>query len=176
MDKLMEYFVKNPEKEFYVRELAKLVKKAPTTVSTYLKKYKKDGILESEHKFNHLLFKANTNSSKFKQLKLNYNINLLYASGLIEYIINEFNHPEAIVLFGSFSKAQNIANSDIDLLVITPLKKDLNLKKYEKILGHEIQLFVHSDKEIKKMREKNKGLVNKWINGIILDGFWEMLK
>ena len=37
MDKeLLNYFFENPEKEYYVRELAKLINKSPTTISKYL--------------------------------------------------------------------------------------------------------------------------------------------
>jgi len=45
------------------------------------------------------------------------------------YIINQFNEPEAIILFGSYYKAENIKKSDIDLLVISPIKKELKLNE-----------------------------------------------
>lgn len=174
MDKLLNFFIKESEKEFYVRQLSKLLNKSPTTISKNLKEYKKKGILNSEKKFNHLLFKANTQSKEFKQLKLNYNINLLNDSGLIDYLIKEFNHPQAIVLFGSFAKAENTSQSDIDLLIINPSKKQINLNNFEKKLQNPIQLFIYSKDEIEKMKQKNKELLNNFINGIILNGFWEV--
>ena len=99
-----------------------------------VKKFEEKGILKSEKKFNHLLFKANTQNKKFKQFKLNYNLNLLHDSGLINHLIKEFNHPEAIILFGSFAKAENISSSDIDLLIVSSVKKEINLRKFEKQL------------------------------------------
>ena len=80
-------------------------------------------------KLNHLLFKANVENKKFKQLKLNYNLNLLYNSGLIDYLIKELNYPEAIILFGSFAKAENNSASDIDLLIISSSKKYVHKNK-----------------------------------------------
>ena len=171
---LLESFIREPEKEFHIRQISKLLKKSPTTISRYLKEFEKKGILNSEKKLGHLLFRANTENNNFKQLKLNYNLNLLYDSGLVDSLIKEFNHPEAIILFGSFAKAENILKSDIDLLIISPMKKELNLDKFEKKLGYKIQIFVHSNKEIAQMREKNKELLNNWINGIIIHGFWEV--
>ncbi len=142
MDKILESFIKNPEKEFYVRQIAKLEKKSPTTISKYLKEFEKKNILKSEKKLNHLLFRANTKNPKFKQLKLNYNLNLINDSELLDYLIRQFNYPKAIILFGSFSKAEDIPISDIDLFIVSTYKKEINLKKYEKILNHKIQIFV----------------------------------
>ena len=176
MDKLLEYFIKEPEREFHVRELAKLVKKSPTTVSKYLKKAKKEDVLISRKKLNHLLFKANTKNQSFKDIKLSFNIKNLRSSGLITYLEDEYNYPEAIILFGSFGKAEDIPRSDVDLLVISPVKKEINLQEYEKILGHKIQLFIYSKSEIEKMKMKNKELLNNFINGIVLEGFWELFR
>ena len=47
MDDIIKIFINNPEKEFYVREIAKIMKVSPTTISKYLKKYKREGILIS---------------------------------------------------------------------------------------------------------------------------------
>lgn len=170
---ILAYFFEEPEKEFYVRELAKLLKKSPTTISKYLEIMKKEQLLISSKKFNHLLFKAEVNR-KFKDLKLNYNLSLIRDSGLLDYIKETFNYPEAIVLFGSFAKAENIKKSDIDILIVSPAKKKLNLGNFEKKLGHEIQIFVYSGKELSSM--KNKELLNSFINGIVLEGYMEVAK
>src|SRR3989344_7476314 len=108
MDKIIEFFIKEPEKEFHVRQISKLLKKSPSTISKYLKRYKKEGILKSEEKLNHLFFKANTENRCFKQKKLYYNIDEINKSDLIDFLGREFNQPEAIILFGSFAKAENI--------------------------------------------------------------------
>jgi predicted nucleotidyltransferase len=172
---MLDYFFKEPEREFHVREIAKLVKKSPTTVSKMLKRFVKEKILISEKRLNHLLFKANNEEREFKQLKLNYNIKLLYKSGLIDYLVEELNYPEAIILFGSFAKAENISRSDIDLFIVSPVKKMLDLQKFENKLGHEIQIFVHSKKEIENLKKTSVELLNNVLNGKILYGFWELL-
>jgi len=174
MDNILNFFIKEPEKQFHIRQISKLLGKSPTTISKYLKELKEKNILKSEKKLNHLLFKANVENKKFKQLKLNYNLNLLYGSGLIDYLVKELNYPEAIILFGSFAKAENSSVSDIDLLIISPSKKDIKLTNFEKRVGHKIQIFIHSKKDIEKIKEKNKELLNNWINGITLYGFWEV--
>ena len=176
MDKIIESFVKEPEKEFHVRELSKILKKSPTTISKYLKKAEKEGVLISEEKLNHLFFKVNLNNTQFKQLKLNYNISLLNKSGLVNYLEKEFNHPEALILFGSFAKAENTKKSDVDILIITPNKKNIDLKYFEKKIGNPIQLHLYSNKDIEVMKMKNRNLLNNFINGILLSGYWELFK
>lgn len=175
MDKILEIFLNDSESEFHVRGISKKLRISPTTVSKYLKKLKEEKILLSEERFNHLLFKANTKNRIFIQKKINYNLENLFKSGIISYI-NENLYPNAIVLFGSYSRGENNLNSDIDLLVIGASKKEIKLENFEKKLGHKIQLFIYKKEELEKMAEKNKELVNSWINGIVLDGFFEVLR
>ena len=176
MDKILEPFLKNIRKEFHVRELARIMKKSPTNISKYLKKYEKKGIIKSERKLNHLFFRANTQNIEFKHLKLFYNVKIIYDSGLIDFLIKEFNHPEAIILFGSFARAEDIESSDIDICMISPNKEDSELDKFEKKLKHKIQLFVLSRKDIERMKEKNKELLNNILNGINLEGYLEVFR
>ena len=175
MDKLLHSFFENSEKEYHIRELAKIVGKSPTTMSKYLDNLKRQGVLESNRKFNHLFYKAADNF-KFKDLKFNYNIKKIRDSGLIEYLVENYNHPEVISLFGSFRKAENFSESDIDLLIISPLKKELNFDKFEKKLGHKIQIFSYTKQSIEEMKIKNKELLNNFVNGYILYGYWEIFK
>lgn len=170
---IIKYFVENPERWFHVRELAKITKNSPTTLSKYLKEMKKGDLLISERKFNHLFFKANNESSTFKDRKLFFNLEKIRKSGVIGHL-KEIYQPEAIVLFGSFRKAENIEKSDIDLLVITPSKKEIKLDRYEKKLRHSIQLFLFSKKKLEEMKVKNKELLNNLLNGISLEGYWEV--
>jgi len=176
MNNILEFFIREPEREFHLRGLAKLAKKSPTTVSKYLELLRKEGLLKSKRKLNHLLFKANTENPLFRETKLCYNLKTLRNSGIIEYLNEEFNEPEAVILFGSYAKAQDTPASDIDILVVTTIKKDVGLKKFEKLLGHPIQLFLHSNSEIDKMKTKNKELLNSWVNGIVVSGYWELFR
>lgn len=174
MNNIIEYFIKEPNREFYVRELAKIAKKSPTTISKYLNNLKKEKLLTSGKKFNHLLFKANTENPAFKEFKIGHNLKAIRDSGLIEYLNNIFNNPKTILLFGSFRKGEDIPNSDIDIMILTPIKKEIDCSKFEKILGHKIQLFLNSREDIERMKIKNKELLNNFINGIVIEGLWEV--
>ena len=86
----------------------------------------------------------------------------------------QYHEPEAMILFGSYAKGEDGPRSDIDLLIITPLKKEQELKRFEKRLGRPIQLFLKSREDVEKMKIKNKELLNNWINGIVIEGYWEV--
>lgn len=174
MDKLLAVFIKEPERAFHVRELAGIVKKSPTTISTHLKRHQKKGILVSERKLNHLFFKANMDNPLFKEIKRTQNLQQLQKSGLIGYLKQQYNEPEAMILFGSYARGEDGPRSDIDLLILTPLKKEHSLEIFEKKLGRPIQLFLKNREDIEKMKVKNKELLNNWINGIVIDGYWEV--
>ncbi|NQU83835.1 MAG: nucleotidyltransferase domain-containing protein [Parcubacteria group bacterium] len=176
MNTALNVFIKNPEKEFHLRELARMLKKSPATISKQLKELLKQKIITTKKLSNHNYFRANTENKNYKQLKLQHNLQEINNSRLIEFIEEEFNFPQAIILFGSYAKAENGSRSDIDLLIITPSKKNINLQKFEKKLGKEIQLFIHSRKEIEKMKTANPELLNNWINGIVLYGLWEVFE
>ncbi|MEK6856595.1 MAG: nucleotidyltransferase domain-containing protein [Nanoarchaeota archaeon] len=176
MDKLINIFVEDITGEFHVRKLARLVKKSPTTISKRLREFKRRGLILYRKEMGHSLFKANTESEEFRQLKIRYNIDKITKSGLINYLEKELNYPEAIILFGSFRKGEDIEKSDIDIAVITSIRNAPNLDKFEKILHHEISLFLFSRDKIEKMKADNKELLNNLVNGIILTGFWELFR
>lgn len=158
-------FLEDITAEIGVREYAKIMNISPPSASTLLKNYMKENILESRKFKRFLFFKAKTDSELFKDLLKLYNIRTIKDSGIIEIIEDKYNFP-AIILFGSFSKAENIPQSDIDLCIISDSKKELVLEKFEKKLGHKIQIFNFSSLEA----IKNKDLLNNIINGILIKG------
>jgi len=176
MDNILNLFLENPEKEYHVREIARKLKKSPTTISKFLKRYQNAGLLLSEKKLNHLVFKTNTDNINFKFEKINYNIKKLSFSGLIEHLEKELNCPEAIGIFGSYARGEDGKNSDIDIFVICPSKKEIILKKYENILEKQIQILILTEKDIEQMKKKNPELLNSLINGQIITGNWRLFK
>lgn len=173
-EKILNLFIENSEKEFHVREISRTLKLSPTTASKYLKELEKKGFLLSEEKFRHLIFKSSDNL-KFKSKKIEYNLSLIRESGLIDYLIENYE-PETIILFGSFAKGENTKKSDIDLLVISSVKKELELNKFESKLSHPIQVFLHSKSDIERIKKNNKELLNNWLNGIKLHGYFELFR
>ncbi|GAI50441.1 unnamed protein product, partial [marine sediment metagenome] len=71
-------------------------------------------------------------------------------------------------LFGSLTKLETRKNSDIDLTIFTKLKKNIDLKTYEKNLKREIQLFKFESLSKINSKELKMNLLNSYvIQGVI---------
>lgn len=168
--KIREHFFINPTAKLRVREIEKRLKLPLPSVIRYCKELKEEDILTTIKTGNVVFYTGNRGSENFFLEKKLFNIKSLYVSGLIEFLKIELSNP-VILVFGSYSKGEDIENSDIDLYIETPSKKEINLDKFEKILERKIQSFRH--KSISEIR--NKELADNIINGIVLNGFIEVL-
>ena len=91
------------------------------------------------------------------------NLFILYDSGVIEFLKNKIM-PNSIVLFGSFSRGEDLEESDIDLFIESEIKV-IDLKKFEKKLKRKINLNFNSN-----INNLKKPFLNNLINGIVLYG------
>ncbi|HLC77425.1 MAG TPA: nucleotidyltransferase domain-containing protein [archaeon] len=176
IDKILELFVEDSYRKFNVREVARLTKLNPSTASKYLALAHRAKMLKMEKARNFILFSADLEGHAFRDLKVYKNIKKIRNSGLLEFIENELNYPEAIILFGSYAKGENRKDSDIDLFILSESGEKLDIKSFETKLETEIQVFCHSRKEMERMKVKNKELLNNILNGIKLSGFFEVFR
>ncbi|MEM2173958.1 MAG: nucleotidyltransferase domain-containing protein [Candidatus Pacearchaeota archaeon] len=162
--KIMELFFKYPERKFHLRELERLKKLSMPGVRKIVLKLEKENLLKSEKAKMVKNFYAARNE-KFIQLKRAYNLYSIFDSGLLNFLKDKYEEPEAIVLFGSYSKGEDISKSDIDIAIITPKQKELDLSIFEKKLGRKIRIY-----EI-RLEKAEKEFLNTLANGIILYGY-----
>ena len=168
---IREYFFVNPTAKLRVREIERTLKLPIPSVIRYCKELEKESILTTIKTGNVNLYTANRGSEKYLLEKKLYNIKKIYESELIEHLRRELSNPP-IVLFGSFAKGEDTEESDIDLYIETPSKKDISLEKFEDKLKRKIQVFRH--KNIKEI--SNPHMANNIINGITLNNYIEVFK
>ena len=94
---------------------------------------------------------------------------MILRSGLLDYLEEKYS-PECIVLFGSTAKGMDDKESDIDIFIMSPSKKNISIERFEKILKKEIQLFIFDRQEFLKQKD----LANNIVNGIVLRGHLEV--
>ncbi len=169
-NKIKEYFYINPTIRLRVRQIERNAGTALPSAIRYAKELEKENILKSVSIAGVKLYTTDRTSESYLLEKKQFNIKELFNSGLIDYIKHEYNNPN-IVVFGSFMRGEDTEKSDIDLY-IEYNGKIKGLKKFEKRLKRNIQLFCF--KNIKQI--KNKELANNIINGITLNGFVEVFK
>ncbi len=159
-EKIRGVFFEDSSKKFTIRDLNKIAKIPKSTVHKYLNELKKEGLINKDNKAE--------NSLIFKTRKINYFLEKIISSGLIDEIISELN-PSCIILFGSISKGESVKESDIDLFIESQVKKEISLNKFEKKIGHSIQLFVEPN-----INHLQKNLLNNVINGVKLFGSFKI--
>lgn len=157
-------FARNPRKPYQVRELSRNIGLAATSVQLHLKELERMGLVRKEKAGVYDAYKSDFESDSFRFYKGVYNIVSLHDSGLIEELERKTS-PDAIVLFGSYAKGEDLENSDIDIFLIAK-EKSIVLEKYEKRLNRKIQLFFSED-----IGRLPKELLNNILNGRVLRGF-----
>ena len=171
--KVAGVFFSHPTKNHYLKEISEKSMLAHTSVKNYLEVLKKDGIIKeiSEKRGERLfpLYSANMTSYSYKSQKIISNLANILESGLVQYIADEVM-PNSIILFGSYSRGEDIEDSDIDIFVESKEQK-INIKKFEGKLDRKIEIHF---KENVHLYPKN--LKNSIINGFTLFGSVEAFK
>ena len=170
-EKIMEYFFIYPTARLRVREIERILELPVPSVIRYCKELEEDGILNKVKTGSVSFYTSDRTNEKFLREKRSFNIRQLSEKGILQHLKIEFHNP-IIVIFGSYSKGEDVENSDIDIYVETPSKKEIDLAKFEKALKRKVHLFKY-----KSLSEiKNPNLSNNIINGIVLNGFVEVFK
>ena len=157
--KLLEVYFENPGKSFTIRELSSLASMPKSTVQRILSNLKKEGLINGDNTPNENI--------RFKTKKMNFFIERIVDSGLIEDIISNLN-PSCIILFGSIRKGDSDKESDIDIFIESPLNT-FDFSKYERKLKHPIQAIIEPS-----LNKLQPHLFNNVVNGIKLYGAFKV--
>ena len=160
--KVLEVFLKEPTSTHFIKEISRKIKIAPTSVRINIKQLFKAKLIKVQKSRPFDGYVADRENDKFLFYKRIYNLYSLYS---LKELIIESIQPKAIVLFGSYSKGEDIETSDIDIIVLSKLKKEINFEKFEKDLGRKINVIF-----IDKLEKLDKNIRIKAINGIVLYG------
>ena len=164
--KILEYFLLNPTKKTYLKELAKELKIIPGSAINYCDTFVKDELIIKEKKGNIHLFSANNDNFRIIEMKRAFFINLLGELNL-EKIADEYT---SIAIYGSHATGKYDERSDIDLLIIgnkEKINRDLVVKIMNKT-GKEIQLNVIPMIKWEKMKKENDPFVKSIIRNHVL--------
>lgn len=165
----LQPFFEDPTQVYSAREIAKHAKLNHITIA---KKLKDTTFIKREKNGPYLGFKAEI-TKEFLQLRQLFNLQKLQDSKLIE-TLQEFYDEPTIILFGSYLNATNTKKSDIDIVIISTHKEDIDLSEFEKKLHMPIQLFTYTKKEFKELQNQHPELLNNILNGIVLNGEMEV--
>lgn len=157
-EKLLSFYYEHPEASPSVRKLAAYTKTSRSTVQRTLNKFRQENLITKENKWD--------DTWQNRTFKTDYYAQKIIRSGLVEYLRQELA-ASTIILFGSIAKGESNKDSDIDIFVSCARNKHLNLIKYEKKIGHHIELFTRPS-----ITKLPKHLLNNVVNGRKLWGYF----
>jgi predicted nucleotidyltransferase len=159
LERVLEVFFKEPTQIHFIKEIAKKIKLAPTSVRINMGVLIKEGLIAEKKSRPFDGFIANRENQKFKDYKQCYN--LFSISKIKEKIIEEIA-PRAIILFGSYQKGEDIESSDVDVLVLSKIKKEIDVESFEKELNRHIHVTIINEiKDLEKNMQEN--VKNGWV-------------
>ena len=167
---VLQPFFADPLSWMGLREISRSSSLSTTAVKLHLDRLVKGALLVKRMaekpglKKKQPLYAANRDNEVFRYLKKINNINLLNSKGVLQYLSANCQ-PDAIILFGSASRGEDVKESDIDLYLQCG-EKGLDLNRFESALGRKVQLHFYSD-----FSKISPELKNNIINGIILSGY-----
>jgi len=159
---ILEVFFKEPIAIHFIREISKRVKLAPTSVRNHLKELEKEGLIKKKSARPFDGFIADRENEKFIYYKQAYNFYSLYK---LRNEIKRSLHPQTAIVFGSYARGEDREDSDIDILIISKIKKDLKLKKHEDELERKIHITI-----VNSIDQLDKGIKKNILNGWVIEG------
>ena len=133
----LQLFFDFPKRNFQLREISRILRAGLPSVRNHVMELEREGFLRKEKRGVYDSY-ASSGSELFKAYKRNDMLVRLKESGLIDFLADAFV-PDAVIMFGSASRGEDIEDSDIDLLLVAKEKK-ADLRPFEKRLNRRISM------------------------------------
>jgi predicted nucleotidyltransferase len=165
--KVLELFFDNPMEEFHERRVMRMSRISKGSANKILRQLARLDFLVRVKKGRMVFYKIDMKNAVVRQFKVLYNIWKL--KGLVDEIKQA---SKKIILFGSCAEGTDVKESDIDILVITEVKKSVkeSISNFNKKSKRKISPIIIDSNEFVKLRKEDKPLYEKIDRGMVL---WE---
>lgn len=172
--KLLAHTFTHPDREFYVRELAELIREDAGNLSRELRRLEADGLYKSATKGNLKYYSLNKNYPLFAELK-KVVFKTAGVAGTLKNLVGGHKGIDLAFIYGSYAKDKETAGSDVDLIVAGRFAVEeftRQVRNLESKLGREINFTVYTPEEFRKEKDKKGGFLNLILKGkkILLKG------
>ena len=158
---LFRLYFTNPESEYYLRELERLLDIPVSMIRHELVRLQEERIFNSRRKGNLSLFYLNKSYPLFAELK-SIVFKTIGVKGLLTQSLASIKGIEAAFVYGSFAKNEERAASDIDICLIGDIDEDRILKEVgslEKTLMREINYVLYSREEFQRKKKEKDSFI-----------------
>ena len=146
---LLRLFYTNPDHQFYIHEIGRILNKKPGVFQRTLYEMEREGILRSEYKANARYFRANRDYPLYNEYK-SIVFKTIGVIGSVKEVLEKAGPIDFSFVYGSFAKNKENYLSDIDVVIIGSPDEDKIIRDFEKLeeqLKREINFKLYSLKE-----------------------------
>lgn len=122
--KILAHFLAHPNTFFHIKEIARILEVSPGSVSTAVKFFEEWGLLVKEERGLAHLYKLSLEHRLTPPLKKAYGLAFVLSSRLAERLLEVDENIISVALFGSYADGSFDEKSDVDLLIISPTRKE----------------------------------------------------
>ncbi len=159
---VLSLLLNSPDEKFYVREIAKLLRKNPSGVKRELDNLEKMGIVVSEKVANLKYFQAEKDSPLFSELK-NLITKSLGLPGAIKAVIRA-SGAKAAFIYGPYAEGEDVDTVDLFVIGASPAVAK-GLKDLEKKFSQNINWTLMDEDEYKAKRRKKDAALKRLLSG-----------
>ena len=159
---VLSLLLNSPDEQFYIREIAKLLRKNPSGIKRELDNLEKMGIVTSEKIVNLKYFQANKESPLFSELK-NLITKSLGLPGALKAVLRAAG-TKAAFLYGPYAEGDDV--SIVNLFVIGALSSlTKELKNLERRFDQKIDCTIMDEDEYRLKKKKGDSNLKRILSG-----------
>lgn len=158
---LFKLYFTNPDSEFYLRELERMLSIPVSMIRKELLRLEKENVFVSHKKGNQTYYKVNKSYPLFGELK-SIVFKTIGVQGLLKEALQKIKGIEIAFIYGSYAKASEKADSDIDVCIIGNVNEDIltrEINEREKVLKREINYTMYTSKEFAEKKRKKDSFI-----------------
>jgi len=164
---ILSTFLMNPEREQYVREVARITGEDYKNVSRELRNLQEIGLLSSRNEGNLKFFGINKGFVIYEELKSIF-MKTKGVVGVLKEAISREKDIDYALLYGSFAMGTERPESDIDVMVIGGVSLEAVLallRGPEELLNREINVSLYDLQEIQNRVKNNDPFITEVLGG-----------
>lgn len=161
--KVLAYIIENPGREFIEKEIQKATGISKGGVNSALRDLAQKKLVERKRRGRMYFYTTQVNNPFIKQLKVLKNIARL--SPLVKKLKGL---SQKIILFGSWSRGENLKDSDIDLCILTNSGEEVQQIIKKTSLRNKLQLIIRTPTAFAELENKDPVFFKEIDRGVVL--------
>jgi len=164
---LFRLYFSNSEREYYLRELERILDIPVSMIRKELLRLEENGIFISAKKGNLTYFYLNKSYPLFDELK-SIVFKTIGIRGLLKEALERIRGIEIAFIYGSFAKNEESAKSDIDLVIVGEVEERklvTEVGRVERTVKREINYSLYTKDDLSKKKREMDSFMLDVING-----------